>query len=159
MCSVQGVQCVLYNWPIWKIYRRYRYRYQTWITLIQTVFRNKEHLVWCNINWVYTFWKHIFWFLSLFNSKSPEKYFFLCTIYLRLCWHHVHIRQGNAIFGHKKIICQLSLYFLRHTWGKHPTKQLVLVSRAYSWAELLLFCIFMTSMEISSKSLVDFEET
>ena len=38
----------------------------------------------------------------------------------------------------KKITSQLSMYFFRHTWGEHPTKQLVWVFRAYSWVELLL---------------------
>ena len=41
-------------------------------------------------------------FLSLFNSKSPNTYFFLLTVYIPICWYHVQNCKENNIFCLKK---------------------------------------------------------
>ena len=112
------------------------------------------------------FLTNFFVFLSLFHYNSPKTYYFIWTIYIRLCWRHLNCCKDNAICGHKKIISKLCLYFLKHTWREQSPKYL-------GWflepnLELDSFCIFIKRMELSSKSdtlpsisqsWVDFEET
>ena len=108
------------------------------------------------------FLKSLYWVFVTFQFKVGKTYFILWTICIRLCWLHVHNGQDNALCGHKKIVSQLCLYFLRNTpqnklcWCLEPDH------------EQESFCIFIKSIEMSfisdtlpsiSQSWVDFEQS
>ena len=103
----------------------------------------KQFKIYWNSSFIqYKLCLYFFFFFSFlcvfvpFLLKYAKTYFFLWTIYIRLCWRHVHNCQNNEIFGHKQIVIS--------------SKLLVLVLEPN--LEQDSFCMFMNRMEISSKS-------